>query len=67
MWHTVTTARDYTGRGLSRIREALRDGTLTGHQTKPGGTWRIERPALDAWMRGEIPAPQAPASRRRAS
>lgn len=67
-WHNVAQAHDYTGRGIDRIREALRSGELRGYQSGKGGRWRVETADLDAWMRGEVSPVVVPVvTRRRAS
>lgn len=57
IWHSVKTATTYSGYSARTILDALRDGSLKGAQRTEGGTWRIHVDDLDAWLRGERPAP----------
>jgi hypothetical protein len=63
-----------TGRGLSRITEALRAGHLHGHQRSAGCTWRVHSDCVEAWLLAPLdqaaedsaaacPAPQCRARR----
>jgi helix-turn-helix protein len=67
-WLTVKEAAPYSKRSANTIKNALREGSLIGSQTKPGGIWVIHVDNLDAWIKGEIADVRPPAvTRRRAS
>ena len=52
-WLTVREATARARIGQRELLAALADGSLRGHQNKPGGRWRIHRDDVDAWLRGE--------------
>lgn len=53
-WFSVPAAAIYTGFARDTLLRALRSGELAGDQRAGRrGHWRIERDALDAWIRGE--------------
>lgn len=53
-WLNVAESRIVSGRGVGRIREALRSGELRGYKGDGvAGHWKINRDDLDAWVRGE--------------
>lgn len=56
-WKVLPEVQAYARMGRSEILAALNDGSLRGHQTKAGGRWRVHRDDIDAWLRGEPPAP----------
>lgn len=35
------------------VRNALKDGSMHGDQSKPGGNWRIEESCARAWNSGQ--------------
>lgn len=52
-WMLLPEVQRYARCGRTEVLEALHDGRLRGHQTKPGGRWRINREDVDGWLRGE--------------
>ena len=64
-WLEVPEAAEYARRHTQTIKNALRDGSLRGSQTKRNGKWLVHRDDLDAWLRGEIADVQPPAVTRR--
>jgi excisionase family DNA binding protein len=67
-WLGVQECRVVSGRGVGRIREALRSGELRGYQDGKGGHWHVHRSDLNAWMRGEVAPVVVPdVTKRRAS
>lgn len=57
-WMTPAGIKIATGRGISRIREALQNGSLHGHQACFGGLWRAHSAVVDAWVAGLSPEAQ---------
>ena len=53
VWFSPTEVQTMTRVSRTEIYLALQTGDLKGHQRTKGGTWRIHRDAVDAWMRGE--------------
>ena len=49
-WILVAEVQDYARIGQRELLAALADGSLRGHQNKPGGRWRIHRDDVDAWV-----------------
>lgn len=52
-WLFVADVVDYARVGKRDVLAALADGSLRGHQLKPGGKWRVHRDEVDAWLRGQ--------------
>lgn len=57
-WMTVPEVAAYARSSRSDILAALACEELRGHQRVAGGRWRIHRDDVDAWLRGEPPAPR---------
>ena len=56
-WMTVPEVAAYARMGRTEILTALNDESLRGHQTKPGGKWRVHVEDVDAYLRGEVAEP----------
>lgn len=56
-WMTVREVQAYSRQGRREVLDALGDGSLRGHQRKPGGKWTVHRDDVDAWLRGDQPEP----------
>ena len=52
-WLTTAEVAAITKRAESEIRRALRSRELVGEQRSPRSHYRIDRRAVDAWIRGE--------------
>lgn len=64
-WLTVPEAAAYAKKTPHTIGNALRAGELDGEQPKKGAHWRVDRRAVDAWIRGEQYVEQVTTGRKR--
>lgn len=51
-WLTPAQVAMATGRHVVTVRRDLESGRLHGHQSCPGGRWRIHPDSVDSYARG---------------
>ncbi|MGO1049828.1 helix-turn-helix domain-containing protein [Crossiella sp. CA198] len=57
-WLSVTEAATHAKRHEQTVRRALRTGRLQGYQHKECASWRIQREAVDRWLKGQPAEPR---------
>ncbi len=51
-WMTTKQVADKANRHVNRVREALENGSLHGHQRKFRGPWIVDPACVDPWLLG---------------